>query len=136
MGSKIPPNTLELGREARRMWKQIDPKMVFGKFTLAMFNTMITAAEEADNIVQANEVLLVGQRTTREGKLEIVWDGVKRIRTGVKSSFGDDSTEYGMVGGTRKSDRKRPSRKKGAKAPDTSTPTSPTSSSPTDSTPT
>ncbi len=36
---------------------------------------------------------------------------VKRVRSAVKGIYGDDSSEYEMVGGTRKSERKRPVRK-------------------------
>ena len=36
---------------------------------------------------------------------------VKRARAGVLSAFGDDSTEYQLVGRKRRSDRKRPVRK-------------------------
>jgi hypothetical protein len=35
-----------------------------------------------------------------------LWDKVKRLRNGVKGTFGDDSTPYELVGGTRLSDRK------------------------------
>jgi hypothetical protein len=41
-----------------------------------------------------------------------VWDRVKRVRTGVKSVFGDNSSEYEVVGGTRLGDRKPRSLKK------------------------
>jgi hypothetical protein len=40
-----------------------------------------------------------------------VWDKVKRARSGIKCLYGDDSTEYEMAGGTRRSERKKPRRK-------------------------
>ena len=40
-----------------------------------------------------------------------VWDKVKRVRAGVKAIYGDDSSQYQMVGGTRMSDRKSPTRR-------------------------
>jgi len=40
-----------------------------------------------------------------------MWDKVKRVRASVKGLYGDDSSEYEMVGGTRKSERKTPTRK-------------------------
>jgi hypothetical protein len=40
-----------------------------------------------------------------------VWDKVKRVRAGVKSIYGDDSSEWEMIGGTRLSERKSPTRR-------------------------
>jgi flagellar biosynthesis/type III secretory pathway chaperone len=40
---------------------------------------------------------------------------LKRIRAAVRGAYGDDSTEYELVGGTRLSERKKPLRK--AKTP-------------------
>jgi hypothetical protein len=39
------------------------------------------------------------------------WDKVKRARAGVKAAYGDDSSQFEMIGGTRTSDRKTRSRK-------------------------
>jgi hypothetical protein len=40
-----------------------------------------------------------------------MWDKVKRVRAGVKANYGDDSSQYEMVGGTRLSERKSPTRR-------------------------
>jgi hypothetical protein len=40
-----------------------------------------------------------------------VWEKVKRVRAGVKGNYGDGSSQYEMVGGTRLSERKSPKRK-------------------------
>jgi hypothetical protein len=40
-----------------------------------------------------------------------MWDKVKRVRAGVKANYGDDSSQYEMVGGTRLSERKPPTRR-------------------------
>ena len=42
----------------------------------------------------------------RESLCIAAWDKVKRIRFGVKALYGDDSIQYGHVGGTRVSERK------------------------------
>lgn len=49
-------------------------------------------------------------RNQRDALIAMTWDQVKRVRTGVKGIYGDDSSEYEMVGGTRLSDRKPRSR--------------------------
>ncbi len=43
-------------------------------------------------------------------------DLIVKARVSVKAEFGDDSDEYELAGGTRKSERKRPVRKPKAKA--------------------
>ena len=40
-----------------------------------------------------------------------LWDKVKRVRAGVKASFGNDSSQYEMVSGTRLSERKTATRR-------------------------
>ena len=39
---------------------------------------------------------------------------IKRVRAGVKGIYGDDSSQYEMIGGTRMSERKPPARKPAA----------------------
>ena len=46
-----------------------------------------------------------------------MWDQVKRVRNGIKAVYGDNSSQYEMIGGIRKSERKRPVRKAAAPAP-------------------
>jgi len=56
----------------------------------------------------------IAKRSTpreRDALLGATWDKVKRVRASVKGLYGDDSSEYDMVGGTRKSERKTPTRK-------------------------
>jgi hypothetical protein len=52
------------------------------------------------------KVQIVSLQNKRESLCVSAWDKVKRIRFGVKALYGDDSSEYEMVGGTRLSDRK------------------------------
>ena len=40
-----------------------------------------------------------------------LWDKVKRVRAGVKASFGNDLSQYEMLGGTRVSERKTAARR-------------------------
>jgi len=51
-------------------------------------------------------------RDQRDEKLNVIWEGLKRVRSSVKGEYGDDSSQYKLVGGTRMSDRKRSTRKK------------------------
>ncbi|MGC1377881.1 MAG: hypothetical protein WA821_16735, partial [Anaerolineales bacterium] len=45
-----------------------------------------------------------------------MWEQVKRVRNGIKGIYGDNSSQYEMIGGIRKSERKRPVRKAAAAA--------------------
>jgi hypothetical protein len=61
--------------------------------------------------VAALEVQLAEKRAQRDAHFKNLWEDTKRVRNSIKGSFGDDSLQYKMVGGTRLSDRK-PSRRK------------------------
>jgi hypothetical protein len=52
----------------------------------------------------------------REAQASTVQELIVRARSGFKSVYGPDSTQYEQAGGTRKSDRKRPVRKAGSEA--------------------
>jgi hypothetical protein len=57
------------------------------------------------------EVQMTNLRNQREELYRALWDKVKRVRNGIKAHYGDDSSQYEMIGGTRVSDRKPPTRK-------------------------
>ncbi len=61
--------------------------------------------------MDALEAQLTDLRNQRDALYAGLWDKVKRVRSTVKGIYGDDSSEYEMVGGTRKSERKHPARK-------------------------
>jgi hypothetical protein len=85
--------------------------------------TIELKAEFADAVAQAHaiqsqinglELQLIGLRNKREQRLISIWDVVKRARSSVKGIYGDDSSEYELVGGTRMSERKKAVRKQAA----------------------
>jgi hypothetical protein len=45
-------------------------------------------------------------RNKRDAAHLVLWDKVKRVRAGIKASFGDDLSAYEMVSGARMSERK------------------------------
>jgi hypothetical protein len=49
-------------------------------------------------------------RIIRDVRLARMWDTLKRVRATVKGTYGDESSEYELVGGTRLSQRRRPAR--------------------------
>jgi len=54
---------------------------------------------------------LTDKRNQRDATNTALWDKVKRARNGIKANYGDDSSQYEMVGGTRASERKPRTRK-------------------------
>jgi hypothetical protein len=111
MSKRFPANTLAQAKDTLAACKQIDPFLQAGRLTQEEFAQDIAGAEEVQSEIQDLEFRLVNLRTRRDERMMRVWDGTKRMRSGVKSTFGDDSTEYKLVGGTRTSDRKRAARK-------------------------
>ncbi len=60
---------------------------------------------------------LTDARNRRDALYTAIWSKVKRVRSGVKGIYGDDSSQYEMVGGTRLSERKAPVRKNTVNTP-------------------
>lgn len=66
---------------------------------LARYNQMSSEMDDLLNQIQAGEARAA--------------DKSRRILSATEAHYGPDSSEYEMVGGTRKSERKKPGRKKG-----------------------
>lgn len=71
-------------------------------------------ADEADKDLQsiaAAKTQLAKMQDAKDTKVAKLKQHRTDLRTGVKAIFGDDSAEYQMVGGIKKSERKRPTKK-------------------------
>jgi hypothetical protein len=111
MSRKISPtDTIEQAEVVLEAWKNIDPALEIGSMPIATLESQLTEARALYMQINSLETQLVGMRNQRDALNLSIWDKIKRVRTGVKSIFGDDSSEYEMVGGTRMSDRKHPTR--------------------------
>ncbi len=64
--------------------------------------------------MDALDAQLTDLRNRRDALFLRLWDKVKRVRAGVKGMYGDDSSQYEMVGGTRMSERRSRTRKAAA----------------------
>ena len=106
-----PPDVLEQAADVLAACGQIDPNLSVGTFTQAAFVDAIAHTQALQTQINAADKQSVELSNQRDGELNAIWDGVKRTRSSVKGTYGDDSSEYKLVGGTRKSDRKRPTRK-------------------------
>ena len=87
--------------------KQIDPKMKTVAQTQEAFAGELAEVRAMQAQIQALELQLTDLRNRRDARLIHLWDTVKRVRATVKGVYGDDSSEYELVGGTRRSQRRR-----------------------------
>ena len=101
-----PPDVLEQAREVSGAWKKIDPTLKIGALDRARLEAKL--AQTVPLQVQMNELdaQLTDLRNQRDSLYNELWDQVKRVRSGIKGIYGDDSSQYEMVGGTRRSERK------------------------------
>lgn len=110
MMHKSPSDTIEQAEEVLEAWKNIDPALQLGGMPLSALEGEAAQVRGLYSQISSLETQLIDLRNQRDALTLSVWDRLKRVRTGVKSLYGDDSSEYEMVGGTRISERKRPTR--------------------------
>lgn len=110
---KYPTDVIKQAQAVVNGWNQINPIPAFGTLTVASLASDITAAAATEAQIAALEAQLADKRVLRDAQCKTMWDKVKRTRSSIKGSFGDDSAQYKMVGGTRLSDRKPMRRKNG-----------------------
>ena len=111
MSTKLQITRLQAeGAKISKVWTDnADFKM--GDVTAAKFTSACDALRDSHNEVEAKKLELTALVNERESAANTVRDLAVRARSGFKSVYGTDSTQYEQAGGTRKSDRKRPVRK-------------------------
>jgi hypothetical protein len=108
---QFPPNLLTQAQSIVTAWNQIGATTTLGTLLPASLTTDINAATTLDTQIASLEHQLTNARNQREVLYLGLWEKVKRVRAGAKANYGDDSSQYELVGGTRLSDRKSPSRR-------------------------
>ena len=112
MSKKLfPTNVLNQGKNILDAWRQIDDQLAFGPMNTAALTEDINRSRAIEEAITNLETQLTDMRNKRDAANNSVWDKVKRARAGIKATYGDDSSQYEMVGGTRLSERKPPTRK-------------------------
>ncbi len=106
-----PTDVLEQAQSVSNAWNQIDDELAFGDLTLEILNNELGQAGPLQSQMDTLETQLTNLRNQRDALFVSIWDKVKRVRASVKGIYGDDSSQYEMVGGTRLSERKSPARK-------------------------
>ena len=112
MASKgYPADILAQATEILAACKQIDPELRAGPFTQASMSDALADARDCQGQIAALEMQLAALRNKRDERLTQMWDAIKRVRATVKGVYGDVSSEYELMGGTRLSERRRPVRR-------------------------
>ena len=109
-----PSDVLTQAQVVSGGWSQISPTLAFGTLNAAALTADITAATALEAELVKLEALLTEKRNQRHLLYNAMWDKVKRARFGFKANYGDDSSQYEMVGGTPLSERKTRTRKTAA----------------------
>jgi hypothetical protein len=106
-----PTDVLKQAQDVSSAWNQIGATVTIGTLTPALLTTDVTAATTLESDMAKLEAQLTDKRNQRDALYTAIWDKVKRVRNGIKAIYGDDSSQYEMIGGTRLSERKAPTRK-------------------------
>jgi hypothetical protein len=104
---------LDIVTEARRLGQLAEKtglKLPAGITGPGLIKEADAIAAELDAI-EADKRALTTKIAAKDSAIAAMADKAKRIRSGVKAEYGDDSTEYENVGGKRASERKKPSPK-------------------------
>ena len=102
----FPSDVIPQAQDVLAGWAQIGSTVAFGTLTSALLTADVAAYAPPDAEINKLEKQLADKRNQRELLCIATWDKVKRVRASVRGIYGDDSTQYELVGGTRMSDRK------------------------------
>ena len=102
----FPPDIIAQAQDVLAGWAQIGSTVAFGTLTSASLTADLTAYAPLDADISKLEKQLADKRTQRDLLCLAIWDKVKRAHASVRGIYGDDSTQYKLIGGTRLSDRK------------------------------
>ncbi len=117
MAIRYPANILSQIKSAIISWQAIDPSMTFGDLSLANLQDTLTRGEQLKQQIAALETRLTDLRNQRDEVYHTGWKYISRLRDGVKGLYGDDSSEYEMVGRMRRSEYKPRSKRVRVKMP-------------------
>jgi hypothetical protein len=102
----IPTDLPEQAASIQDAWGRIDAKMTLGKVSLTSLRTDIETLRGIESDLLSLENQMIALREQRDVQRQATWDKVKGVRSMVKVIYGDDSLEYELMGGTRRSERK------------------------------
>jgi hypothetical protein len=112
MSKKLyPADTLKQAQSILTAWKQIDPALEVGNLSPAALQAQVDTVKELKEKIVHLQLELVELRNQRDDACIGIWGKVKGVRAFMKGTFGDDSIEYKLAGGTPMSEIQRKRRK-------------------------
>lgn len=115
MSNSSIPKLLQEAGKVKEALEKVGKPLPGGASPQAMAGAIAAlngAVSKLDNL-NAERVKLVNEKRVAQQALR---QDIVKARLAIKVECGDDSSEYEMAGGTRRSERKRPVRKSAAKA--------------------
>jgi hypothetical protein len=109
---KRKSSVLQTARERLAGLKKFRTEPDFGAaLTVASYETEINGYAADENSYNEDLAALDDKQNRLDARQSGLNDLNQRIQAAVKAQFGSDSSEYELVGGTRRSERKKPTRK-------------------------
>jgi hypothetical protein len=110
---KTIPHDVQLAQQRVNGMVSVEPRLDLGN-GVSVESVAAAIRTVTDGIGEYNSMLadLDARSNLIEANIRAMNDIVSRALKGAEFKFGGDSNEYQQIGGTRKSDRKRPGRKK------------------------
>jgi hypothetical protein len=108
---KFPGDVIEQAQDVLAGWAQIGSTVAFGTLTNTLLTADVNAYGPLDAEISKLEKLLAEKCIQRDALALAIWEKLKRVRSSVRGIYGDDSSQYEHVGGTRMSERKSRARK-------------------------
>ena len=103
---RYPTNILEQVQASLEAWKRIDSELKIGELSQETLTSLLNQGRQIETQFDALEAQLTELRNQRDQVFWESWQVLKRLRAGIKAVYGDDSSQYEMIGGTRLSERK------------------------------
>lgn len=110
MSRKPVDRILSAAEQIAHVWTE-NPTFAMSDLTLAQYQTMITNLRARRSQAEELRTQLTAVVNDTNSQAQAVSDVITRARSGFRAFFGPDSTQYEQAGGTRLSERKRPTRK-------------------------
>lgn len=111
MPSKYTPDAIIADSEQiARVWKE-NPTFALGEITLAILQSKVADMRQKRNEIETLRTQLTALINELNAQAAELASINTRARSGFRATFGPDSSQYEQSGGTRTSERKRPSKK-------------------------
>jgi hypothetical protein len=114
MRKKIPSDVLDQAIAVQDAWARIDEGLTFSTLNMSALVMDINGLRSVELSLVSLENQMMEMRNQRDAVNESLWDKIKRMRSGIKGLYGDDSPQYKLIGGTRMSERKTSRRRTAA----------------------